>query len=130
MVIELRIESIAEVYGNGQRLKVNQQQSKNDGCGDPVVDVSPIAGDEYQKWVSIKNLKHGVNMIDLKPRKHVELSTKLVLTDEEKAQIDELQAQIDAIKENARKRQPAKAKKLDDMSIEELEAYLAARRAN
>lgn len=129
MVIELEIKG-SEVFCEGRKLKVNPQATKNGGAGDPVVDVSSIGGDDYQKWVSIKNLSQGINTIELKPRKHVELSAKLVLTEDEQAQIDELQAQIDAIKENARKRQPAKAKKLDDMSIEELEAYLAARKAN
>ena len=120
MKIEL-VKNGNEVYYNDMKVHINPQASKNY----PVVDLAKLGFDDYQRYVALNSLKEGLNVIELKPRKQV--ATGVVLTEEEKAQIAELEAKIEEIKENARKRTPKK-KRLEDMTIEELEEYIKVRK--
>ena len=120
MSIEL-VKNDGKVYYEGKEVHINPQASKNY----PVVDLAKLGFSEYQRYIALNSLKDGLNVVELKPRKQV--GSQLMLTDEEKAEIAELEAKIAEIKENARKRTPTK-KRLEDMSIEELEAYIAARK--
>ena len=52
-----------------------------------------------------------------------------LLTTEEQAEVDKLQAQIDAIIEKAKERYVPKKTRVQDMSIEELEVFLAQKKA-
>ena len=88
-------------------------------------------GDEVfcngQKWVSLSKLKEGLNEIECNGRE-VSTSKAYVLTEEEKAQVAELQSQIDAIIEVAKARYVAKPKLNIDpskLSEEERVAYIA-----
>lgn len=120
MKIEL-VKNDGKVYYEGKEVHINPQASKNY----PVVDLAKLGFDEYQRYIALSSLEDGLNVVELKPRKQV--TSTVALTEEEKAQIAELEAKIAEIKENARKRAPIK-KRLEDMSIEELEAYIAARK--
>ena len=86
-----------------------------------------------KKWYPLKELKEGKNIVedkDLKPRQVTQGSySKYTLTPEEQEEINKLQAQIDAIKEKAKLRYVPKKTKVEDMSIEELEVYLAQKKA-
>lgn len=113
-----------EVYFENKKVKINPQASKND----PVVDLDSLKLNElaqFQRYVSLSRLKLGENEIELKDRKQV---ATLQLTEEEKQQIAELEAQIEAIKANARKRAPQKPKAIEDLSLEELQAEIARRK--
>lgn len=117
-----------DVYYQGQKLRRVDQASK--GEGKEVIDISKI-NPLGKKWISLGKLVEGTNLIadeDLKGREVV--STKrYILTEEEQHEVDELQARIDEIIENAKKRYvPTTKKRLEDMTIEELEAYIAARK--
>lgn len=114
---------------NGVVCPVNKQASK--GEGHEVVDISKVGGEACQKWLSLSMIPDGETCeIELKPRKVVE-AQKFVLTDDEKAQVAELQAQIDAIISAAKQRYvPTHTKDIRKMSIEELEAYIAAKKAS
>lgn len=112
------------VFCNGRKLTINAQASK--GEGKEVVKIEGLEGSNGQKWVSLSKLKDGINEIECQAR---ETNSKhYVLTTEEAAQVAELQAQIDAIIEVAKSRYVPRSKKLEDMTIEELEAYIAVRK--
>ena len=121
MKLEL-IKKGNEVYCNDMKVHINPQASKNY----PVVDLAKLGLDDYQRYIALNSLVEGSNVIELKPRKQVTTSA-LALTQEEKDEIAQLEARIAEIKENAKQRTPKK-KRLEDMSIEELEAYIAARK--
>lgn len=98
----LKLERIEDkVYYNGVELKINKQASK--GLGNEVVDISKLNEANGQKWISLNRLQQGMNEIECKGRV-VTTSTKYELTNEEKLRIEELQREIDEIKENAKKR--------------------------
>lgn len=120
MKLEL-IKKDGRVYYNDMEVHINPQATKNY----PVVDLQKLGFDEYQRYIALNSLEEGLNVVELKPRKQV--MGNIVLTEEEKAEIEELEKRIAEIKENARQRAPKK-KRLEDMSIEELEAYIAARK--
>ena len=114
-----------EVFCNGQKLTIVAQASK--GPNKEVVKVAGLEGANGQKWVSLSKLKEGLNEIECNGRE-VSTSKAYVLTEEEKAQVNELQSQIDAIIEVAKTRYVAKPKLNIDpskLSEEERVAYIA-----
>lgn len=48
---------------NGEKLKVNLQQTKNNGLGAPVVNIEKFT-DGGKKWYSLSKLKDGINEIN------------------------------------------------------------------
>ena len=118
-----------EVYCKGVKLKINPQTSK--GSGHEVINIEGLEGNPGKKWLSLSLLKKGLNTFSddkLQP-KQVTNHQKYSLTTEEKAEVDKLQAQIDAIIAKAKERYVPKKTKVQDMSIEELETYLAQKKA-
>lgn len=87
------------VFYNDRKLTIVAQATK--GPGKEVVKIEGLPGSDGAKWVSLNKLSMGEN--DIVPVKR-EVAGGYSLTDEEKARIDELQGEIDAIKERARKR--------------------------
>lgn len=114
-----------EVYCNGVKLRINKQASK--GAGNEVVNVEGLEGSNGQKWVSLSRLHEGMNTIETSAR---QVSTaKYQLTPEEQKEVNELQARIDTIINNAKSRYVAKPNfgKIDPskLSDEEKEALIA-----
>lgn len=114
-----------EVYYGDKKLTVVAQASK--GEGKEVVKIEGLPGSNGQKWLSLSKLQEGLNMFndnDLAKRNY---STKgYELTEEERKEIDDLNSKIDAIIEEAKKRYvPPVKKKAEDMTEEELLAYIA-----
>ena len=127
-----------EIIVNNVACKVIKQESK--GLNKEVVDIEKAVGPEYQRYVSLSKLVDGSQIVELKPRKIVE-SKQYSLTQEEQTQIDELQAQIDAIIEAAKARyvkvsfkSTIDTSKLSDAqkleAIRQLEAQLEKLKAN
>lgn len=87
------------VFYNDRKLTIVAQATK--GPGKEVVKIEGLPGSDGAKWISLNKLSMGEN--DIVPVKR-EVAGGYSLTDEEKARIDELQGEIDAIKERARKR--------------------------
>ncbi len=117
----------AKVYHNEVELKINKQASK--GPGNEVVSIAGLEGSNGAKWVSLSKLEEGRNELNPQARK-VTSTSSYKLTPEEKAEVDNLQAQIDAIKEAAKKRYVAKPKFLSTdeiakLSKEEKAKYIA-----
>lgn len=118
-----------EVYCKGVKLKINPQASK--GTGNEVIYIEGLEGNPGKKWLSLSLLEEGLNTFSddkLQP-KQVTNHQKYNLTQEEQAEVDKLQAQIDAIIAKAKERYVPKKTKVQDMSIEELEVYLAQKKA-
>ena len=92
---------LVDENNNKIELKINKQASK--GEGKEVVDIEKYVGNKYQKWVSLSRLVEGENIIELKPRKEVNIE-KYELTKEEQEEVDALQSRINEIIENAKKR--------------------------
>ena len=90
-----------EVMVDGVACKVIKQESK--GANKEVVDIEKAVGTDWQKYISLSKLVEGPQEVELKPRKVVD-SKNYTLTEEEKTQIEELQAQIDAIIDAAKAR--------------------------
>lgn len=90
-----------KVYYNGVELKINKQSTK--GPGHEAVYIADCPEAMGQKWVSLKRLNDGINEIECKARE-VSSNNKYRLTDDEKAEIDELQSRIDEIINNAKQR--------------------------
>lgn len=118
-----------EVYCKGVKLKINPQASK--GPGNEVINIEGLEGNPGKKWLSLSLVKEGLNTFSddkLQP-KQVTNHQKYSLTTEEQEEINKLQAQIDAIIAKAKERYVPKKTKIQDMSIEELETYLAQKKA-
>ena len=94
-----------KVYYNNVELKINKQASK--GPGNEVVFIKECPEANGQTWISLSRLQEGFNEIECKQR-NVTVSTKYTLTVEEQNRINELQREIDEIRENAKKRYVAK----------------------
>lgn len=120
-----------EVFCQNHKLTIVAQATK--GVGKEVVKIEGLEGSNGQKWISLSRLKEGLNQIETQAR---EVSSKnYTLTFEEQQQINDLQAQIDAIIERARARyvkvpnlkvdtsKMTQAEK--DALANQLEAYLA-----
>lgn len=119
----LVLEKIGEeVFYNGVKLKINKQQTKNDGKGDPVVYVKDLPEANGQKWVSVNKLREGENKIECQAHSRVTSSQKYELTQEEQERVNELQSEINAIINNAKKRYVPKVdvNKLSKMDITKL----------
>lgn len=112
-----------EVFYQGRKLTIVAQASKGDNK--EVVKIEGLEGSNGQKWVSLTKLKEGINEVETQGK--VMNSKKYVLTLEETQQIEALQAQIDAIIENAKKRY-VPHKDIKEMSIEELENFIKLRK--
>lgn len=95
-----------EVFCQGSKLRINAQASK--GPNNEVVDVEGLEGSNGQKWVSLSRLQEGTNNIETKAK--VVTTRQYSLTTEESAKIAKLQAQIDAIVDQAKSRYIPKAK--------------------
>lgn len=87
------------VFYNDRKLTIVAQATK--GPGKEVVKIEGLPGSDGAKWISLNKLSMGEN--DIVPVKR-EVAGGCALTDEEKARIDELQGEIDAIKARARQR--------------------------
>lgn len=110
----------------GQKLRVVKQATK--GPNMEVVNIDGLPGANGKKWIMLKLLSQGENILDDTVCHATErASQSYSLTDEEKQEIAELQAKIDAIKDAARKRYQPKLT-LEKMNIEQLEAYIAAKK--
>lgn len=131
--IELKLEN-GKVYYNGVSVRVNADKSgayvdfsKNAEINELIQKLGK------QKHYKIKHLQQGINILDLetlKPAKDTSnYNSDKYLTADEKQQIAELEQQIETIKQNARKRQPAKQKPISEMTIEELEQYIELKKA-
>ena len=87
------------VFYNDRKLTIVAQATK--GPGKEVVKIEGLPGSDGAKWISLNKLSMGEN--DIVPVKR-EIAGGYTLTDDEKARIDELQGEIDAIKARARQR--------------------------
>ena len=87
------------VFYNDRKLTIVAQATK--GPGKEVVKIEGLPGSDGAKWISLNKLSMGEN--DIVPVKR-EIAGGYSLTDDEKARIDELQGEIDAIKARARQR--------------------------
>ena len=115
-----------EVFCDGRKLTINPQASK--GPNNEVVKIAGLEGANGQQWVSLNKLKEGFNEIETSA--HERNHRNYELTQDEKDEIAIYQSKIDAIIEAAKKRYvPHSNKKLNEMSIEELEAYIASKKA-
>lgn len=115
-MIEL-IRKDNKVYYKGAELKINKQQSKNNGLGDPAVYVGDIEEANGQKWISLKRLVEGSNTIEGKSRI---VTSCCNLTQEEKTKIANLEKQIKEIKDNAKRRKVINLKNLDSIDPSKL----------
>lgn len=118
-----------EVYCNDKKLTIVKQESK--GPGKEVVKIDGLTGSNGKKWLSLKLLQEGLNVIDDEQLKGRVLSKGYQLNDDEQSKIDELnqkiddiQSQIDEIinqaKERYKLKNPTKVKKVKEKPIEEL----------
>lgn len=110
------------VFYNDRKLTIVAQATK--GPGKEVVKIEGLPGSDGAKWISLNKLSMGEN--DIVPVKR-EVAGGYSLTDEEKARIDELQGEIDAIKERARKRNANKGglKTFDEIMAMDEESRVA-----
>lgn len=127
----------ADVYHNDVKLTIVAQATK--GKGKEVVKIDGLEGSNGQKWVSLSRLVEGDNEIECKARE-VSTSQRYTLTDDEKAEVEELQARIDEIiaKAKARYVAPIDLRKIDtnkmtdeqrEAVIKELEKFIANAKA-
>ena len=120
---------------NGKLLTINEQKSK--GAGNEVVKIEGMKNSNGQKWLALTKIKEGENWFDCKKANRTLSSAPEVLYElnaDEKAEIEELQKQIDTIIETAKARYVKKPNlniKIEELSqeekqkhIEELEKYL------
>ncbi len=123
-----------DVYHNGIKLTRVDQASK--GPGNEVIKIEGLEGANGQKWVSLRQLQEGINQVNTKGRE-VTATQSYTLNMAEKAEIDKLQARINEIKEQARKRYVAKPTFVDpstltkeqrELKAAEIEKYLKALR--
>lgn len=125
-----------EVFCQGQKLTIVAQATK--GPGKEVVKIAGLEGSNGQRWISLSRLVEGLNEIECEGREVIS-TQRYSLTVEEKAQVAELQAQIDAIINKAKARYVAKpnlnvdpSKLTQDQKLalaEQLEKYMASLRA-
>ena len=110
------------VFYNDRKLTIVAQATK--GPGKEVVKIEGLPGSDGAKWISLNKLSMGEN--DIVPVKR-EVAGGYALTDDEKARIDELQGEIDAIKERARKRNANKGglKTFDEIMAMDEESRVA-----
>ena len=118
----------------GQKLTMVEQASK--GPGNEVIKIEGLEGANGAKWISLSKLQEGLNQVNTKG-KEVVATQSYTLNMVEKAEIDKLQARINEIKEQARKRYVAKPQFVDPTGLTkeqreqkalEIEKYLKALR--
>ena len=107
-----------EVFCGGRKLTIVPQATK--GPGKEVVKIGGLEGSNGQQWISLSKLNEGINEIETQAK---QITTCSYLTQEEKKRIEELESEIREIKERAKLRKPVH-KKLEDMTIQELEEFL------
>jgi len=90
------------VFCEGKRLTIVTQATK--GPGKEVVKIEGLQGSNGAKWVSLSKLSMGENVIEPIKREVTSGGKSYELTAEEQKKVDELQAEIDAIKARARQR--------------------------
>jgi hypothetical protein len=90
-----------EVFCNGVKLKINPQASK--GANKEVVSIKGLDGANGQNWVSLSKLKEGINEIETRERV-IKNGAKYYLTEEERARIEEIDKEKEAIIEGAKQR--------------------------
>lgn len=93
-----------EVFFGSTKLTIVAQASK--GSNKEVVKIAGLPNSNGQKWVSLAKLQQGSNVLACKA-KEVTTSSYSLTADEVK-KVNELQSQIDAIKEAAKARYIAK----------------------
>lgn len=110
-----------EVFCNGVKLTIVPQATK--GPNKEVVKVAGLEGANGQKWVALAKLKEGKNELECQGREVTTTYSKSYeLNEEESKKVKELQAQIDAIIEQAKARYVKKPKlDLDPSSLSEEE---------
>lgn len=115
-----------KVFYNDQELTIVEQKTK--GEGREVVKIAGLDGANGQSWISLSKLVEGKN--ELTGLKKVERTyNSYSLTKEEKEKVDKLQKQIDDIVELAKTRHKlSKPRRLEDMTIEELQEYINSRK--
>ena len=101
-----------EVFCDGKKLTIVAQATK--GLGKEVVKIDGLDGSNGQKWVSLSRLQEGMNEVETSARE-VTVAKKYTLTEAEQAEVDKLQAKIDAIID------AAKARFVPNISIKALE---------
>lgn len=114
-----------KVYHNDIELTMVEQATK--GPGNEVVKIEGLPNTNGQKWISLSRLEEGENKIT--GLKRVNRVSSYTLTKEEKAEVDELQARIEVIIQNAKERYVPRSKKVEDMSIEELQKLIESKKA-
>lgn len=90
------------VFCDGRKLTIVAQATK--GIGKEVVKIEGLQGSNGAKWVSLNKLSMGENVIEPIKREVATGGKGYELTPDEQARVDELQAEIDAIKLKARQR--------------------------
>lgn len=94
-----------EVFCDGRKLTIIAQATK--GPGKEVVKIDGLAGSNGQKFVSLSKLVEGENVLECTAKattSTVSSKCNYVLTVDEQAEVNELQARIDAIIEAAKAR--------------------------
>lgn len=121
-----------EITCNGKKLTVVKQETK--GPNNETVNIEGLEGSNGKKWLSLSFIPDNATttITDDKLVPHeVTTRKKYELTVEEAKEVAELQAKIDKIINAAKARYvPASKKDITKMSIAELEAYIAAKKAS
>lgn len=94
-----------EVFCDGRKLTIIAQATK--GPGKEVVKIDGLVGSNGQKFVSLSKLAQGENVLECTAKATTGTGSSkrnYVLTTEEQAEVNELQARIDAIIEAAKAR--------------------------
>jgi len=111
-------------------LTIVKQASK--GPGNEVVRIEGLPGSNGAKWISLSKLVEGTNVVEVKG-KEITSGSGYTLTKEEREQVEELEAQIKKIKDDARSRYVQKPKFINpetatkeqkEQAIKEFEEYL------
>lgn len=84
-----------EVYCGEKKLTIVKQETK--GAGKEVVKIDGLQGSNGKKWLSLKLLQEGLNVISDDMLVKRVISKGYELTDEEQSKIDELNSQIDEL---------------------------------
>ncbi len=101
------------VMHEGVELKINAQASK--GANREVVKIAGLPGAGGQTWLSLSKIKEGTHIYACSAGANAGTTLGGALTPDEQKRVDDLQAQIDAIKAAARAR--AAATKIDPKTV-------------
>jgi len=118
----------------GQELRILQQKSKGPGQEYVILVGIPECDELRREYIKLSKLHEGLNEVVLTPKVDKVTTQKYALTDEEKAELAQLESRILEIKENAKKRYQSRPKfdfKVEDLSeaeklekIEQLKKFL------